>query len=158
MHCIRGNGDSFAAPRGSGFKHYGYPFGNKIAYRVPFHLLPRALVGIDLGTTNSSIAIIGDKGPRVVADDRGRKSIPSEFEYISEAEKAETGERKPVAIGLHLHDGSEKRSSPGKDIFYSCKRIIGLRWVVWTNSLHWAWLIDFYILYLFFLLEDFESK
>ena len=139
MHCIRGNGEHFAAPRGSGFKQYGYTFANKIKFRCPLHLLPQALVGIDLGTTNSSIAIIDDKGPRVVTDDRGRKSIPSEFEYISKVDNVDTEERKPVAIGLHLHDGSERRSTPGKDIFYSCKRSIGLRWVVWTNSLRWIY-------------------
>lgn len=37
-----------------------------------------ALLGIDLGTTNSSVAIIGQSGPRVIPDMEGRTSVPSE--------------------------------------------------------------------------------
>lgn len=37
-----------------------------------------ALLGIDLGTTNSSVAIIGQNGPQVIPDMEGRKSVPSE--------------------------------------------------------------------------------
>lgn len=37
-----------------------------------------ALLGIDLGTTNSSVAIIGEDGPRIVPDVEGRTSVPSE--------------------------------------------------------------------------------
>jgi hypothetical protein len=42
-----------------------------------------ALVGIDLGTTNSSVAILGEAGPQVLADDFGRKSIPSEVVVVN---------------------------------------------------------------------------
>ncbi len=45
----------------------------------------------------------------------------------------EAVERNDFTAGLNLLDGSERRSSPGKDVFYSCKRIIGLRWVVRTH-------------------------
>ena len=72
------------------------------------------LVGIDLGTTNSSVAVLGDRGPLVIAvDEDGRRSVPS-----------------VVALGvdgegdvLTLQDWDASRG----DVFYSFKRIIGLR-------------------------------
>lgn len=46
------------------------------AHRIENRL--NALLGIDLGTTNSSVAIIGEDGPRIIPDIEGRTSVPSE--------------------------------------------------------------------------------
>jgi len=83
MHCIRGNCAFFAPPGKTRFKNSGFRYCHASRFRYHLHIPPQALVGVDLGTTNSSIAIIGEDGPRVVSDNRGRKSIPSEFEYVS---------------------------------------------------------------------------
>jgi len=53
------------------------------------------------------------------------------FQPVQDADVEADG-RETVTTGLRIHDGFERRSSPGKDVFYSCKRIIGLRWVVLT--------------------------
>lgn len=42
-----------------------------------------ALIGIDLGTTNSSVAVLGKEGPEVLVDDLGRKSVPSEVVVVN---------------------------------------------------------------------------
>jgi molecular chaperone DnaK (HSP70) len=39
------------------------------------------IVGIDLGTTNSLVAYSDERGPRVIADEKGRKLIPSAVRY-----------------------------------------------------------------------------
>ena len=36
-----------------------------------------AIVGIDLGTTNSAIAYVGSEGPEVIMDGDGNATIPS---------------------------------------------------------------------------------
>ena len=51
----------------------------RISTRLVGRWRHRSYVGIDLGTTNSSIAIVSEKGPSVVEDVLGRSSIPSEI-------------------------------------------------------------------------------
>ncbi len=41
------------------------------------------IVGIDLGTTNSLVAICDEKGPRIISDDQGRALLPSVVRYDS---------------------------------------------------------------------------
>jgi molecular chaperone DnaK (HSP70) len=74
-------------------------------------IAPHALVGIDLGTTNSSIAIVGDNGPVVLSDSEGRKSVPSEVVWFNKEELKIVGKNNVA------HDDP---------IFYSFKRCIGL--------------------------------
>ena len=78
-------------------------------------LLPAAahLVGIDLGTTNSSVAVLGDRGPEVIVVDgvSGKRSVPS-------------------VVALSPGGGADLslenwEASQGV-VFYSFKRIIGL--------------------------------
>ena len=44
------------------------------------------IVGIDLGTTNSLIAVVSDGIPRVIADSAGREIIPSVIHFASDGE------------------------------------------------------------------------
>ena len=45
--------------------------------RVPHRTRLYAIVGIDLGTTNSAIAYVGPDGPEVIRDGDGNATIPS---------------------------------------------------------------------------------
>ena len=71
------------------------------------------LVGIDLGTTNSSVAVLGERGPEVIVVDEasGRRSVPSVV-ALSPGSGADLSlQRWETAQGA---------------VFYSFKRIIGL--------------------------------
>ena len=46
---------------------------------------PEFIVGIDLGTTNSLIAICDERGPRVIPDEHGRALLPSVVRYDESA-------------------------------------------------------------------------
>src|SRR5204862_4759350 len=51
------------------------------------------IVGIDLGTTNSLIAVLEDDGPRVIADARtGRKIVPSVVSFPDSGGDAVVGD------------------------------------------------------------------
>jgi len=45
--------------------------------RVYSDIRSHAILGIDLGTTNSSVAIIGEEGPKVISDEFGNRQVPS---------------------------------------------------------------------------------
>ena len=70
------------------------------------------LVGIDLGTTNSSVAVLSPRGPEVIVVDEatGKRSVPSVV-ALSEDD----------VLTLQSWDASHGA------VFYSFKRIIGLR-------------------------------
>ena len=93
-----------------------------VGWQCPLHariaqrhqVTPCALVGIDLGTTNSSIAILGNDGPEVVSDHQGRKSVPSEVLWLN----------KDTLQVLYADNVTDERP-----VFYSFKRFIGLRCV-----------------------------
>lgn len=51
---------------------------------APASLHPQPILGIDLGTTNSLIAILDPAGPRVILDDQGRSLLPSVVRYESD--------------------------------------------------------------------------
>lgn len=72
-----------------------------------------AIVGIDLGTTNSLIGVLGKKGPRLFTGEDGSTLIPSAVFY--EAGKAPAVG--PTAKG--------KRPTHPKQVIYSAKRFIG---------------------------------
>ena len=42
------------------------------------------VVGIDLGTTNSLVAFMGEGGPEVIRDERGEALVPSIVYYDTE--------------------------------------------------------------------------
>jgi len=73
------------------------------------------IVGIDLGTTNSLVAFMGEGGPEVIRDEQGDALVPSIVYYDTE--------QKQLLVG----DEARKRliTEPRKAI-YSVKRFMGL--------------------------------
>lgn len=55
------------------FPRPNYPSSRRAFNETRLH----AIVGIDLGTTNSAIAYIGSEGPEVIRDGDGNATIPS---------------------------------------------------------------------------------
>ena len=41
------------------------------------HVHLNAIIGVDLGTSNSAVAVVGPDGPRVISDADGNASVPS---------------------------------------------------------------------------------
>ena len=56
-----------------GLSRTNYPSSRRAFNRTRF----QAIVGIDLGTTNSAIAYVGSEGPEVIRDGDGNATIPS---------------------------------------------------------------------------------
>jgi molecular chaperone DnaK len=75
-----------------------------------------AVVGIDLGTTNTVVACVRDKRVQVLADEHGRRLLPSVVSFPP------TGE---VLIG---HPAKERRVVDAKNTIASAKRLIGRAW------------------------------
>jgi hypothetical protein len=71
------------------------------------------LVGIDLGTTNSSVAVLGERGPEVIVVDEatGGRAVPSVVALSPGG-----------ATDLSLQSWETAQGA----VFYSFKRIIGL--------------------------------
>jgi molecular chaperone DnaK (HSP70) len=76
------------------------------------------IVGIDLGTTNSLVAICDEAGPRVIEDEQGRPLLPSVVRY--EADAAGRGYRAVVGAGAK----AEAPDYPLQTIV-SVKRLMG---------------------------------
>ncbi|MFP5264195.1 MAG: Fe-S protein assembly chaperone HscA [Blastocatellia bacterium] len=72
------------------------------------------IVGIDLGTTNSLVAYMGDRGPEVIRDERGAALVPSVVYYDADERRLLIGEE---ARGRLM-------TEPRKAI-YSVKRFMG---------------------------------
>ncbi|MFN9970504.1 MAG: Hsp70 family protein, partial [Phycisphaerae bacterium] len=70
------------------------------------------IVGIDLGTTNSLVAVCDARGPRVLADGSGRAMVPSVVRY----------EGAGVVVG---HDARERASEFPRETISSVKRLMG---------------------------------
>ena len=45
------------------------------------------IIGVDLGTTNSAIAIMDSKSPKVIENEEGRRTTPSVVSYTKEGER-----------------------------------------------------------------------
>ncbi|MFI5301867.1 MAG: Hsp70 family protein, partial [Polyangiales bacterium] len=73
-------------------------------------------VGIDLGTTNTVVAIIKDGVPTSLADDGGAKLIPSFVSFHPNG---------GVLVGRRAR---ERRKIDAENTIYSVKRLIGRRW------------------------------
>ncbi len=73
------------------------------------------VVGIDLGTTNSLVAICDDRGPRVLADANGRALFPSSVRYSADGARVE-------AAG---HDARSRAVEFPERTISSVKRLMG---------------------------------
>jgi molecular chaperone DnaK len=71
------------------------------------------IVGIDLGTTNSLVAIVEDGTPRVIADSDGHRLVPSVI-YFDEAGETLVGNR-----------AKEKMVDNPRNTIFSIKRFMG---------------------------------
>jgi len=72
------------------------------------------VVGIDLGTTNSLVAFIGEHGPEVIRDEQGDALVPS-IVYYDNAEKR-------LLVG---NDARERLITEPRQAIYSVKRFMG---------------------------------
>lgn len=76
------------------------------------------IIGIDLGTTNSCMAIVEGGSPNVISNKEGGRLVPSVV-AIS------TDEKKEVIVGITAKN--QMVTNP-EQTFYSIKRLIGRRW------------------------------
>ena len=74
-----------------------------------------SICGIDLGTTNSAVAIVVDGKPVIVADARGNRTIPSVVSFAPDGS---------VLVG---HDARRRLAKDPANTFSSVKRFIGKR-------------------------------
>ncbi|HEX8090652.1 MAG TPA: molecular chaperone DnaK, partial [Blastocatellia bacterium] len=72
------------------------------------------VVGIDLGTTNSLVAYMGDRGPEVIRDDRGAALVPSVVYYDADERRLLIGE-----------EARERLITEPRKAIYSVKRFMG---------------------------------
>ena len=73
---------------------------------------PEVIIGIDLGTTNSLVAVADAHGPRVLTDDEGHAMVPSVVRYpVDPSEPRVVGRRAKSEAVLHPRStvGSVKR-------------------------------------------------
>lgn len=73
----------------------------------------RLAVGIDLGTTNSLVAAVRSGVAEILADEKGRESMPSAVRYLTNGE---------VQIG---HAVVQSKSRDTQNTFFSIKRLMG---------------------------------
>jgi molecular chaperone DnaK len=74
------------------------------------------IIGIDLGTTNSCVAVLEDRGPRVLSGADGERTTPSWVSWGAE------GKDKQVAVGARAR--RQAVTNPASTI-YGAKRLIG---------------------------------
>ena len=80
-------------------------------------MAPRASIcGIDLGTTNSAVAVIVDGKPVIVPDEDGRRTTPSVVSFLPDG---------TVLVG---HAARKRLSKDPANTFHSVKRFIGKRY------------------------------
>ena len=71
------------------------------------------IIGIDLGTTNSCVAIIDSRLPKVVENSEGARTTPSVIAY---------SENKEILVG---HVAKRQTLTNSKNTVYAIKRLIG---------------------------------
>src|SRR6185369_3320002 len=78
--------------------------------------LPKSgrVVGIDLGTTNSLVAFMGEKGPEVVRDESGNALVPSIVFYDDDEDRLLVGE-----------EARDRLITEPRKAIYSVKRFMG---------------------------------
>src|SRR3954462_6967854 len=73
-----------------------------------------AVVGIDLGTTNSAVATVRDGQVVIIPDPQGRRLHPSVVSFMADGQK------------LFSHEAVAQRIVDPTHTVYSAKRLIGL--------------------------------
>ena len=83
--------------------------------RAPIRVTTRAasICGIDLGTTNSAVAVVVDGKPIIVADKDGNRTVPSVVSFAPDG---------TVLVG---HDARRRLAKDPANTFSSVKRFIG---------------------------------
>ncbi len=86
------------------------------------------IIGIDLGTTNSCVAVMEGNEPVVIANDEGRRTTPSVVAFLKNGERKVKKKKKRQAI-----------TNPHNTIM-SVKRFMGHKWdEVTTEAGHWSY-------------------
>ena len=86
------------------------------------------IIGIDLGTTNSCVAVMEGSEPVVIANDEGRRTTPSVVAFLKNGERKVGDPAKRQAI-----------TNPHNTIM-SVKRFMGHKWdEVTTEAGHWSY-------------------
>jgi molecular chaperone DnaK len=86
------------------------------------------IIGIDLGTTNSCVAVMEGNEPVVIANDEGRRTTPSVVAFLKNGERKVGDPAKRQAI-----------TNPHNTIM-SVKRFMGHKWDEVTNEVgHWSY-------------------
>jgi molecular chaperone DnaK len=86
------------------------------------------IIGIDLGTTNSCVAVMEGNEPVVIANDEGRRTTPSVVAFLKNGERKVGDPAKRQAI-TNLHN-----------TIMSVKRFMGHKWdEVTTEAGHWSY-------------------
>ena len=86
------------------------------------------IIGIDLGTTNSCVAVMEGNEPVVIANDEGRRTTPSVVAFLKNGERKVGDPAKRQAI-----------TNPTNTIM-SVKRFMGHKWdEVTTEAGHWSY-------------------
>ncbi|MDB5193009.1 MAG: dnaK [Segetibacter sp.] len=86
------------------------------------------IIGIDLGTTNSCVAVMEGNEPVVIANDEGRRTTPSIVAFLNNGERKVGDPAKRQAI-----------TNPGKTIM-SVKRFMGHNFdEITTEAGHWSY-------------------
>src|SRR5450432_312741 len=86
------------------------------------------IIGIDLGTTNSCVAVMEGSEPVVIANDEGRRTTPSVVAFLKNGERKVGDPAKRQAI-----------TNPHNTIM-SVKRFMGHKWDEVTNEAgHWSY-------------------
>ena len=86
------------------------------------------VIGIDLGTTNSCVAVMEGNEPVVIANDEGRRTTPSVVAFLKNGERKVGDPAKRQAI-----------TNP-KNTIMSVKRFMGHKWdEVSTEAGHWSY-------------------
>jgi molecular chaperone DnaK len=86
------------------------------------------IIGIDLGTTNSCVAVMEGNEPVVIANDEGRRTTPSVVAFLKNGERKVGDPAKRQAI-----------TNPQNTIM-SVKRFMGHKWdEVTTEAGHWSY-------------------
>ena len=73
------------------------------------------MIGIDLGTTNSCVAVMEGKNPKVIENSEGSRTTPSVVSFTNEGERL---------VGVLAKRQAVTNS---QNTFYATKRLIGRR-------------------------------
>ena len=93
---------------GKGFKKTPQPFKN-------FKRNNSAIIGIDLGTTNSCVAVMEGSQPRVIENSEGHRTTPSVIAWLPDGERV---------VGI---TAKRQMATNPKNTLYATKRLIGRR-------------------------------